>query len=44
MSRKTGKIFAPYDGGFDLFPSPGEEVAQLKSRFSEWLSSHPEGL
>ncbi|WP_374382378.1 hypothetical protein [Dongia sp.] len=44
MSRETGKIFAPYDGGFDLFPASSDEVIQLKSHFAGWLSSHPEGL
>jgi hypothetical protein len=44
MARNTGKIFAPYDGGFDLLVSSPEEVEQLKAQFGEWLSDHPEGL
>ena len=39
-----GRIFAPYDGGFDLFPSSFEEVWALKSRFSDWLSDREDGL
>ncbi|MFJ6321971.1 MULTISPECIES: hypothetical protein [unclassified Rhizobium] len=44
MDRKTGRIFAPYDGGFDLLVSSPEEVKQLRIRFGDWLSDHPEGL
>lgn len=44
MSRTTGEIFAPYDGGFDLFPSDWTRVADLKKRWPDWLSAHPEGL
>ncbi|MDE1995999.1 MAG: hypothetical protein KGI75_26110 [Rhizobiaceae bacterium] len=44
MDRKTGRIFAPYDGGFDLLVSSPEEVNQLRMSFGDWLSDHPEGL
>jgi hypothetical protein len=44
MSRANGSIFAPYDGGFDLFPSSKSEAERLKRRHVEWLSSHPEGI
>ncbi|MBY3468570.1 hypothetical protein HFN80_32080 [Rhizobium laguerreae] len=44
MDRKTGRIFAPYDGGFDLLVSSPREVEQLRVRFGDWLSDHPEGL
>ncbi|NKM72955.1 DUF3885 domain-containing protein [Rhizobium laguerreae] len=44
VSRKAGKIFAPYDGGFDLFPASMHEVARLKADHEDWLSSHPDGL
>lgn len=44
MDRQTGKIFAPYDGGFDLFLSSPQEVEQLTAQFGDWLSDHPEGL
>jgi hypothetical protein len=44
INRGTGEIFAPYDGGFDLFPSSADEVARLKAEYKEWLSSHAEGL
>lgn len=44
MSRANGAIFAPYDGGFDLFPKFLSEVDLLKRKHIDWLSSHPEGL
>ncbi len=44
MSRRNGALFAPYDGGFDLFPSTASEVVRLKTIYGDWLSDHPEGL
>jgi len=44
FSRNTGKVFAPYDGGFDLFPTTEAEVLDLKQRHSEWLSPELLGL
>lgn len=41
---QTGEIFAPYDGGFDVFPKSLGEETRLRQRFSKWLSSHPSGL
>jgi hypothetical protein len=43
-NRETGKVFAPYDGGFDIFPTSTAEVAELKERHKAWLSSEPSGL
>ena len=44
MARDSGSIFAPYDGGFDLFALASEEIKQLQSERPEWLSDHPAGL
>jgi hypothetical protein len=44
IAGHTGAIFAPYDGGFDLFPPSWSQVTLLKEKWPEWLSSHPEGL
>jgi hypothetical protein len=44
MNREDGGIFAPYDGGFDLFPSTAKRVAELRLQFRDWLSSRPDGL
>ena len=44
MSAVNGAVFAPYDGGVDLFLASAEEVARLKATYADWLSDHPEGL
>lgn len=44
MSEATGSIFAPYDGGVDLFLAKPEEATSLKAKYRDWLSSHPAGL
>ena len=44
MRRRDGVVFAPYDGGFDIFPVSAEQVDVLKAERPDWLSSHPEGL
>lgn len=44
MSEATGSIFAPYDGGIDLFLAEAGLVDSLKMKHGDWLSSHPEGL
>jgi hypothetical protein len=44
MNRENGAIFAPYDGGFDLFPSTDAQVDELKKSYPDWLSSHSQGL
>lgn len=43
-SAESGAVFAPYDGGVDLF-LPSEAIAQeLRSKYADWLPSHPDGL
>ncbi|AYV44865.1 hypothetical protein CFHF_07370 [Caulobacter flavus] len=44
MSEATGSVFAPYDGGVDLFLAEAEQVAALKAKYRQWLSSHASGL
>ncbi|MEG3179539.1 DUF3885 domain-containing protein [Sphingomonas sp. LT1P40] len=44
MRQGDGAIFAPYDGGFDLFPTTRKAVRLLKSQQPDWLSKHPKGL
>ena len=39
-----GAIFAPYDGGIDLFLPASQAVELLRSRHSDWLSNDPLGL
>ena len=44
MRCDDGAVFAPYDGGFDLFPISWEAVSQLKAAWPAWLPDHPAGL
>ena len=44
MSRDTGSVLAPYDGGFDLFLPTWEEVSTVKTDWRDWLSDHPAGF
>jgi hypothetical protein len=38
------RIYAPYDGGADLFLESSEHRDRIRGRYSNWLSSHPLGL
>lgn len=44
MSRTSGAILAPYDGGFDIFSPDADEIASLKATFHQWLSTALSGL
>ncbi len=44
MNAQTGEIFAPYDGGADLFLSSTERRNAMRARYSDWLSTYPGGL
>ncbi|WP_129586340.1 DUF3885 domain-containing protein [Sphingomonas montana] len=44
MRCEDGAVFAPYDGGFDLFPTSWETVNHLKAEWPDWLSGHSGGL
>jgi hypothetical protein len=44
VSAENGAVFAPYDGGVDLFLPSEAGVQELRSAHANWLSSHPEGL
>ena len=39
-----GAIFAPYDGGVDLFLRDAGAVQRLATQHSEWLPTHPLNL
>jgi hypothetical protein len=38
------RIFAPYDGGVDVILEDSKERDEFKAKYSDWLSSHPQGL
>lgn len=40
----SGELYAPYDGGADIFASTPARASHLKSRWRSWLSPHPAGL
>jgi hypothetical protein len=44
VSSETGRVYAPYDGGADLFFLGPEERHGARERHRAWLSSHPRGL
>lgn len=44
ISADTGRVFAPYDGGFDIVLSSPTEVAAFKAGYSSWLPQSPSGL
>jgi len=44
MSETSGAIFAPYDGGVDLFLSEPEQVVFLKAKHRDWLPDRRDGL
>ena len=37
-------IFAPYDGGVDIILKNSEERDEFKTKYKDWLSSHPSGF
>ena len=39
-----GQVYAPYDGGADLFFATEAERDAARGRYRAWLSSHPGGL
>lgn len=44
FSEKTKGIYAPYDGGADLFFIDKSKKKEAKSLLSNWLSEHESGL
>jgi hypothetical protein len=43
-AQETGRVYAPYDGGADLFFRTPEERDAARERYRAWLSRHPAGL
>lgn len=44
LNPESGEVYAPYDGGADLFLKTPERVAELRQRWASWLPTHPSGL
>ncbi|NRQ32554.1 hypothetical protein HII36_11990 [Nonomuraea sp. NN258] len=37
-------LYGPYDGGADVIAATSHDRDVLKSRYADWLSSHPSGM
>ena len=44
VNKETKRIFAPYDGGFDLFLEDDASVVAFKNKFSGWMSARDDWL
>lgn len=44
VSKVTGCIFSPYDGGADGFSLDATALHRLREEFASWRSKHPGGL
>lgn len=44
FSARDGRVFAPYDGGFDLILETGNAAADFKRRYHFWRSPRADGL
>ena len=44
LNPRSGEVYAPYDGGADVFVANPERASALKDRWAAWLSAHPRGL
>lgn len=43
-SSVTDSVYAPYDGGADIFSMDSDCIDSIRSKFARWKSAHPEGL
>lgn len=43
LSLDTEQIYAPYDGGADLFLQSESQVREVRTRFAAWLSARLDG-
>lgn len=41
---ESGSVFAPYDGGMDVFIRPIAAAEPQKARFADWMSRRSDGL
>ncbi|MBL0188087.1 MAG: hypothetical protein IPP97_20355 [Candidatus Obscuribacter sp.] len=44
VGRDSRRIYAPYDGGADLFFANKQERNERKEAYKDWLSAHPDGF
>jgi hypothetical protein len=44
FNPRSGEVYAPYDGGADIFVAKATRVGELRDRWRAWLSPRPDGL
>ena len=44
FSSSRGFVYAPYDGGADVIAPREADLPRLRANWSEWISTHAEGL
>jgi hypothetical protein len=44
VNLESGRVYAPYDGGADLFYLSEDERDRARDRFGNWISSREDGL
>jgi hypothetical protein len=44
VSEASGRVYAPYDGGADLFLESTAERDEYRKKYASWLSPDPSGL
>ncbi len=44
LGNATGQVYAPYDGGADLFFPAVANRTEATRRYAAWLSTRPDGL
>jgi hypothetical protein len=44
FSKKSGSVYAPYDGGADIFILNDKKRSEVKQIFSSWISERSDGL
>ena len=43
-NSRSGEVYAPYDGGADVFVGTPNRVAELRTRWQDWMSARADGL
>ncbi|CDZ31493.1 Hypothetical protein NGAL_HAMBI1145_02550 [Neorhizobium galegae bv. officinalis] len=44
FSARSGRVYAPYDGGIDIFSNSIDWIGSLRDSFPDWLSNDASGL
>lgn len=44
LDRSSGSVFAPYDGGFDVFCQAPALASELREKYQAWRSARADGM